>query len=544
MGNQQSSLNPSKTPKKKNEFAAPDKMKLPNTLDHIATKFITSANFKDMENLHKKEYCDKLLIITQKVIEKNLNGLEIMFLNQRTKNGIEVNEMKRSPVVYLAKDNINSIDVDNKVQKHRMCTGIAKFYVKIAHLFAAINKTINPMFSYTDINGNVKTVPLMDKTNIPKGVQIKLTKMNMCSRRIAALKPTQNNENGIVIKGKNCNMNKKVNSTMTGGAVGEMYDVTSRAPSYPLPPSSPTARYEANAAAAARQRSATAPQNYSYSPDNFGSLDLNLGQETIHTSELGDKTLLDEIGIPELIQLYYDEYDFNAGKYHDISIEGKAQYEKDLLTFYTTFTGNKEIPKDNNGVPIVKKFGDIKLMDFHNQELCTDPNSPWLQSYKGNVNDDLFKKYADNIKQMVEKTKKQENDLLGIFEKVFSYWIDPKNQEKKLTIRPDLTMDKLNEIVIEARTIIVDLYINCEQDFQEGLGIFEAIIKKKILEKSQRAVKNFDRKRNELMHVDNTKPVIAPTAPPIQPNVEPKPVSALPVAFPPEPNLVAATAAN
>jgi hypothetical protein len=400
----------------------------------------------------------------------------------------------------------------------------------------------------------------MDKTNIPKGVQIKLTKMNMCSRRIAALKPTQNNENGIVIKGKNCNMNKKVTSIMNGGAVGEMYDVTSRPTSSPLPPSffeshpdtpekpssSPTARYEANAAAAARQRSAAAPQNYSYSPDNFGSLDSNLGQETIHTSELGDKTLLDEIGIPELIQLYYDEYDFNAGKYHDISKEGKAQYEKDLLTFYTTFTGNKEIPKDNNGVPIVKKFGDIKLMDFHNQELCADPNSPWLQSYKGNVNDDLFKKYADNIKQMVEKTKKQENDLLGIFEKVFSYWIDPKNQEKKLTIRPDLTMDKLNEIVVEARTIIVDLYINCEQDFQEGLGIFEAIIKKKILEKSQRAVKNFDRKRNELMHVDKTKPIIAPAPPTLAPTpkLETKPVSALPVAFAPEPNLVAATAAN
>ena len=65
-----------------------------------------------------------------------------------------------------------------------------------------------------------------------------------------------------------------------------------------------------------------------------------------------------------------------------------------------------------------KKFGDIKLMDFHNQELCTDPNSPWTKSYRGAKNDDLFKKYADNIKQMVEKTKNQENALLGIFEKV------------------------------------------------------------------------------------------------------------------------------
>ena len=106
-------------------------------------------------------------------------------------------------------------------------------------------------------------------------------------------------------------------------------------------------------------------------------------------------------------------------------------------------------------------------MDFHNQELCTNPDSPWLKSYKGDINDDLFKQYADNIKQMVEKTKKQETSLLAIFEKVFSYWVDPKTKEKKLTIRPDLTMDKLNEIVAEARNIIVELYLNCEQDFQE-----------------------------------------------------------------------------
>lgn len=511
MGGQQSSMNPRKSPKKNDEFSAPDKMKLPNVLDHIATKYITSANFKDMENLHQKEYCDKLLIITQKVIEKNLNGLEIMFLNQRTKNGIQVNEMTRAPVVYLAKDNINSIDVNSQVKKHRMCVGIAKFYVKIAHLFAAINKTINPTFSYTDIDGNKQTVPLMDKSTIPKGVQIKLTKLNMCSRRIAALKPTQNNENGIVIKGKNCNMNKKVTSIMSGGA----------------------------------------DENYSYKSDDWGPMDANLGSEDIITSELGSKTLLDEIGIPELVQLYYDEYDYNTGKYHKMSKEAKEQYDKDLFTFYTTFTGNKDIPKDNNGVLKIKKFADIKLMDFHNQDLCTDPNSPWLQSYKGDVNDSLFKQYADNIKQMVEKTKKQETSLLAIFEKVFSYWIDPKTKEKKLTIRPDLTMDKLNEIVVEARNIIVELYLNCEKDFQEGLNIFEAIIKKKMLEKSQRAVKNFNKQKNNLMKVDENKPTVVPPAPPAQPaspeQTKPKAdpnASALPVPFSPEPNMIASTAAN
>ena len=76
------------------------------------------------------------------------------------------------------------------------------------------------------------------------------------------------------------------------------------------------------------------------------------------------------------------------------------------------------------------------------------------------------------LNRWLKKLKNKKTELLGIFEKVFSYYIEPKKQEKKLTIRPDLTMKKLNEIVVQARTIIVELYINCENDFQEGLRYF------------------------------------------------------------------------
>ena len=40
----------------------PNKMKLPNVLDHIATKLITSSTFQDMENLHDPDYCNKILL--------------------------------------------------------------------------------------------------------------------------------------------------------------------------------------------------------------------------------------------------------------------------------------------------------------------------------------------------------------------------------------------------------------------------------------------------------------------------------------------------
>ena len=85
----------------------------------------------------------------------------------------------------------------------------AKFYVKIAHAFAAIAMTINPRYTYIDENGVEQTVSFEQRSNIPKGREIKTKYNNLCTARINAIKPRQNTENGIVLKAKNCDMNKK-----------------------------------------------------------------------------------------------------------------------------------------------------------------------------------------------------------------------------------------------------------------------------------------------------------------------------------------------
>ena len=225
MGNKQSvskkELNEDLTLKNK-------KFKLPNTLHYIAAKYITQLNFKDMENLHKPEYCDKMIILTSKVLQRHLNMMEINYLDLsiRGSNPNEFSEhMKNDNVAYLAKDNMNSIDVSSKRRKQRICNGIAKFYIKIAHVYAAINKACNPHLEYIDYAGNKQSIPVMKKHTIPKGVKSTLTKLNFCTKRINALKPVQNTQNRIVIKGKNCNMNKKM-VPIVGGAnePGQMAD--------------------------------------------------------------------------------------------------------------------------------------------------------------------------------------------------------------------------------------------------------------------------------------------------------------------------------
>ena len=497
------------------ESSKPDKetenMKIENVIDYTAAKYITTSSFTDMINLHKPEYCDKLVILTAKVIEKYLNNMEIKFLEQRTENGVAINRTADANVIYLAKNQIDTIDVQNKFKKQHMCNAIAKFYVKIAHLFACISMTINPRYTYIDSAGREITVPLSKKKEIPENFEIKYSKFNLCSRRIDALMTRQNTENGIVIKVKNCDMNKKINTSIDGVEV-------------PI-------------------------------------------------SSTEDKMLTDEPGIPELELLYYDDFDLDEGVYRGMTEETRKDvYEKDVEKFYASFTGEPFLPNEVSiiisGLPDVNeddignffqpkygyvekvekkpngdfmvrfgdpkddikkkkdkgskaqnkaltiteilgqpvsikkyevfKFSDIPLKDFHNQELCKDSESPWHKSYKGAQNDKLFNEYAQHLKKMITDSQKLEHELLSIIKDVFSFWMDPVKKEKKLTLNPKLTKEKLKELVDKTREAVIKLYIGCEDDFQKGLSIFEAIITQKMMQTAERRINKFQNKANSL----------------------------------------------
>ena len=64
---------------------------------------------------------------------------------------------------------------------------------------------------------------------------------------------------------------------------------------------------------------------------------------------------------------------------------------------------------------------------------------------------------------MIAKNNENEKELLNIIEKVFSYWIDPKTKEKKVTLNPDLTYDALDKLIPDARSKIIKLYVDCEK---------------------------------------------------------------------------------
>ena len=121
-------------------------------IDYIATYYILTMDFKSLSNLSNKEYCDKLVVITSDIIKNYFNDIEITYLAQRIKNGEEVNDLTKENVMFVNKDQLEGLDIQNdskkSIKKKRVCIGIAKFYVKIAHIFASIVTTINPEYTY------------------------------------------------------------------------------------------------------------------------------------------------------------------------------------------------------------------------------------------------------------------------------------------------------------------------------------------------------------------------------------------------------------
>jgi hypothetical protein len=355
--------------------------------------------------------------------------MEISYLSQRIKNGEEINEMSKDKIIFFNKDDIDNLDVSNDLQKNikkkRVCIGIAKFYVKIAHTFAAIVTTINPVYKYKDLDGITKFAGLLEKDNIPKNVEKKLYKLNICDNRIKIL------NNGItkneldtskkIIKPKICEMN------------------------------------------------------------------LNKNGDT--------KNLVDEPGINELMELYLDDkYDYSNGKFTGMSDTTKKQFMNDLKTFYTAFTGNEVMP------PEITKFSDIKLKNYKHKSQCNGINPPFKNSYEVNNNDKLFIDYAKNIQKMIDNAAANQIKLLDVINELFTGINDPFTHKIKIRVNPKLTEKSLQKAIENTRKYIIELYVNCELDFVNGIKLYEAIVEKKIIDTTTKQINSLEREKNTLIN--------------------------------------------
>ena len=183
-------------------------------IDYIATHYILTMDFQSLSKLSEKDYCDNLIVLTSDIIKRYFTDLEVTYLEQRLKKGLEINELTKDNIIFLNKDQLENLDIKNDAQKSirkkRVCLGIAKFYIKIAHLYAAIMMTINPVYIYKDQSGITIKKSLLQKNEIPKNVKRIIVKTNICDNRIKALKRSDSideNPNETIMNPKICDMN-------------------------------------------------------------------------------------------------------------------------------------------------------------------------------------------------------------------------------------------------------------------------------------------------------------------------------------------------
>ena len=421
---------------------------LSNIVNKIAAKYILTANFQDLQNLKDPNYCNKIAVLTSDIIQKNLTSKEIVYLKQKTQEGKVIDKMTKADIVYLDKNKLPSLDIQTKLQKKRACYGIAKYYIKVAHLFSSIVGAVSPEFSYIDEYNIEKRVAFKDKNKIPENMKTKVKKINLCNRRINALLNNKNfdveDENEVLtIQPRFCDIN-------VGKKIGS-----------PLTPS----------------QSQINPND----PRNENNLN-NTNKVSTHLY-----SLIDEPGIPELETLYYDVYDYDSGEYKTMSDTTKKKYLEDVKLFYKIFTGNKNVP-DN-----VTRFSNITLKDYHTSKGCRS-GDVYTQSYKGTIKDELFKKYAEHIKQMTDKASNNQKIFFKVIDQMFIFEINNETKEKDITLHPELNDEKLNELIDVTRKNLIKLYTECEKDFEEGLKIFESIVESQVKDTLKNQIEDLEKR--------------------------------------------------
>ena len=250
-------------------------------MDYLASNYITTASFKSLKKMNEKEYCDKMVVLTTDLLNKYFDSVDIRYLAERIKNGDGDSDKKEmaDKAFFIEKDKLYD-RVDSTAGKLEVCREIAKFYITIAHIFAAIMTTMNPMVEYTDpATGQVNQVSVLEKKErVPDNVAYEIIhKTSLCDRRIKSLKRGH-------------------------GKVSE-------------DPNQETINVH--------------PQV----------CDINKNAQTGETMRLTD-----EPGIPEFMRLYFDKYNPETGEFDDMTDKTRDIFKEDLKIFYEVFTGETEMP--------------------------------------------------------------------------------------------------------------------------------------------------------------------------------------------------------
>ncbi len=122
--------------------------------------------------------------------------------------------------------------------------------------------------------------------------------------------------------------------------------------------------------------------------------------------------------------------------------------------------------------PPATSFSTIKLNPYHNTEECLSVNG--IPEVTLDDTTSSFKEYGDLIRKMIKTSEETQISLLNELKNMFSF--EKIDGVVKAKLREDLNNYNLDKISKRCRDIIINMYIDCEQDFIKGLDIYQAIV--------------------------------------------------------------------
>ena len=454
-----------------------------NSIDLLASKLIFEQSFQNLKKLDDPRYCNEVSILTQQLLKKKLNPININIVSTRIKYGTQD--------LYVIDDNDYKQlkKVNHKGDKDALCLNVSRFYTRVFQAYSAIVSAISPVYVYKDIEGNEKVSSVFDEISSENKNKADIGLRSLCSRRIHYLKPKTMGEKQMKLNVNNCKMNVKNRKIpiLTKSFIKKQKKEGPKKKEQQTdeePKKTEEEHKKDEQPTQEEQKTEEEPkkdEEEEQKPIQMGGVnELTEGKVQMTSDLIETMTLADEPGIKSLENLYKD--------FMKIEIEGKQlkgvfvmsdkskkQYEKDVKDFYKAF-----VPANQQNTKDIKEFSDIKLTDYTKMKECNDKKAPWGAPIIGDASkrkDSLFIKYGTHFQTMIKNVKDRETELIGLLHRLFDFDL---KKNVPIKIKGDLTEDKLNnEIMKDIQNAIKKMYIGCEMDFQRGIQIYNEIYKQR-----------------------------------------------------------------
>lgn len=442
------------------------------TLDLIATQYITTNDFKGLKMLVNEKYCDDLTILTKDILATRFTTKEIKTL------------AKTDTFFYISKNELARLEANTKDKKNRMCKQIARFYVRIAHLFASIITTVYPNWS--------------DSGNGQQG-QGQGQGTEFCNARINALKNSILEKKGDIdavnIQPTVCSLYS--NSSTLYAAPGfsalevlynDEYDETTG--TFNRRSGAMQVKYENDL-----ESLYEAFTGKSSKPSEIKSFsDINIAALSSRFSECGPKQKSDRSAeILQQEQLQQQQRD--QQRQQQQQEDQRRRQEQDPYEYRQREQNPMaRIMEENN-----RELERIKLRAEIKEKSIREEGANMSGAMATNTSTNLrvkktessFSNYAAHIRTMAANADKFKAKLLEIVDKLFLVVKnDATSNQAKITIHPALSNEMLNQLVNQTRDIIVQLYLGCERDFYTGIKLLRVIIEEKMQETMEAALEN------------------------------------------------------